>query len=115
MYLGQEKGYYVLDDQGNLRYDEELNKTINSEINIEKSSILKEQQKESMQFRKQGETYTVDELGDDERYAYLTRKADRKEMQDFNISDELYDKIKENNKKGKETELTWNGKEYEIK
>ena len=115
MYLGQEKGYYILDDQGNLRYDEELNKTINSEINIEKSNILKEQQKEAMQFRKQGETYTVDELGDDERYAYLTRKSDGKEMQDFNISDELYDKIKENNKKGKETELTWNGKEYEIK
>ena len=68
MYLGQEKGFYILDDQGNLRYDEELNKTINSEINMEKSSILKKQQKEAMQFRKQGETYTVDELGDDERY-----------------------------------------------
>ena len=112
MYLGQEKGFYILDDQGNLRYDEELNKTINSEINMEKSSILKKQQKEAMQFRKQGETYTVDELGDDERYAYLIRKSDGKEMQDFNISDELYDKIKENNKNGKKTELTWNGKEY---
>ena len=112
MYLGQEKGFYILDDQGNLRYDEELNKTINSEINVEKSSILKKQQKEAMQFRKQGETYTVDELGDDERYAYLIRKSDGKEMQDFNISDELYDKIKENNKNGKKTELTWNGKEY---
>ncbi len=112
MYLGQEKGFYILDDQGNLRYDEELNKTINSEINMEKSSILKKQQKEAMQFRKQGETYTVDELGDDERYAYLIRKSDSKEMQDFNISDELYDKIKENNKNGKKTELTWNGKEY---
>ena len=115
MYLGQEKGFYILDDQGNLRYDEELNKTINSEINMEKSSILKKQQKEAMQFRKQGETYTVDELGDDERYAYLIRKSDSKEMQDFNISDELYDKIKENNKNGKKTELTWNGKEYLIK
>ena len=52
MYLGQEKGFYILDDQGNLRYDEELNKTINSEINMEKSSILKKQQKEAMQFRK---------------------------------------------------------------
>ena len=112
MYLGQEKGFYILDDQGNLRYDEELNKTINSEINVEKSSILKKQQKEAMQFRKQGETYTVDELGDDERYAYLIRKSDSKEMQDFNISDDLYDKIKENNKNGKKTELTWNGKEY---
>lgn len=112
MYLGQEKGFYILDDQGNLRYDEELNKTINSEINMEKSSILKKQQKEAIQFRKQGETYTVDELGDDERYAYLIRKSDSKEMQDFNISDDLYDKIKENNKNGKKTELTWNGKEY---
>ena len=33
-------------------------------------------------------------------------------MQDFNISDELYDKIKENNRNGKKTEITWNGKEY---
>lgn len=112
MYLGQEKGFYILDDQGNLRYDEELNKTIDSEINLEKSSILQKQQKEAMQFRKEGETYIVDELGDDERYAYLTRKSDGKEMQDFNISDELYDKIKENNKTGKETKLIWNGKEY---
>lgn len=112
MYLGQEKGFYILDDQGNLRYDEELNKTIKAEINLEKSSILKEQQKEAEQFRKKGETYTVDELGDDERYAYLIRKSDGKEMQDFNISDELYDKIKENNRNGKKTEITWNGKEY---
>ena len=114
MYLGQEKGFYILDDQGNLRYDEELNKTIKAEINLEKSSILKEQQKALEEFRKQGETYTVDELGDDERYAYLTRKSDGKEMQDFNISNELYDKIKENNRNGKKTELTWNGKEYVI-
>ena len=112
MYLGQEKGFYILDDQGNLRYDEELNKTIKAEINLEKSSILKEQQKALEEFRKQGETYTVDELGDDERYAYLIRKSDGKEMQDFNISDELYDKIKENNRNGKKTEITWNGKEY---
>ena len=114
MYLGQEKGFYILDDQENLRYDEELNKTITSEINLEKSSILKKQQKELDEFRKEGETYIVDELGDDERYAYLTRKSDGKEMQDFNISDELYDKIKENNKTGNQTELTWNGKEYVI-
>ena len=115
MYLGQEKGFYILDDGGNLRYDEELNKTIKNEINIEKSSILKQQQKEMDEFRKVGEIYIVDELGDDERYVYLTRKSDNKEMQDFNILDELYDKIKENNRNGKKTELTWNGKIYEIK
>ena len=67
------------------------------------------------EFRKVGEIYIVDELGDDERYVYLTRKSDNKEMQDFNILDELYDKIKENNRNGKKTELTWNGKIYEIK
>ena len=46
---------------------------------------------------------------------YITRVSDGKEQQDFKLSDELYDKIKENNKKHIETILIWNGKEYEIK
>ena len=35
-------------------------------------------------------------------------------MQDFNISDRLYEKIKENNKEGEESILTWDGKEYNL-
>lgn len=114
MYEGQSNGYYILDNDGNLKYDEELNTRINSEINKAKSNILKSQQKELEEFRKVGEKYIVDELGDDEKYVYLTRMSDKKEMQDFNISDRLYDKIKVNNKEGKESILTWNGKEYNL-
>lgn len=114
MYQGQSNGYYILDNDGNLIYDEELNNQINSEINKEKSNILKSQQKELDEFRKVGEKYIVDELGDDEKYVYLTRMTDKKEMQDFNISDRLYDILKENNKEEKDSILTWNGKEYRL-
>ena len=114
MYQGQSNGYYILDNDGNLIYDEELNNQINSEINKEKSNILKSQQKELEEFRKVGEKYIVDELGDDEKYVYLTRMTDKKGMQDFNISDRLYDILKENNKEGKDSILTWNGKEYRL-
>ena len=114
MYQGQSNGYYILDNDGNLIYDEELNNQINSEINKEKSNILKSQQKELEEFRKVGEKYIVDELGDDEKYVYLTRMTDKKEMQDFNISDKLYDILKENNKEEKDSILTWNGKEYRL-
>lgn len=114
MYQGQSNGYYILDNDGNLKYDEELNTKINSEINKEKSNIFKFQKEELDDFRKVEEKYIVDELGDDEKYVYLTRLSDKKEMQDFNISDRLYEKIKENNKEGKESILTWNGKEYNL-
>lgn len=114
MYQGQSNGYYILDNDGNLIYDEELNNQINSEINKEKSNILKSQQKELDEFRKVGEKYIVDELGDDEKYVYLTRMTDKKGMQDFNISDRLYDILKENNKEEKDSILTWNGKEYGL-
>lgn len=114
MYEGQSNGYYILDNDENLIYDEELNNQINSEINKEKSNILKSQQKELEEFRKVGEKYIVDELGDDEKYVYLTRMTDKKEMQDFNISDRLYDILKENNKEEKDSILTWNGKEYRL-
>ena len=114
MYQGQNNGYYILENSGNLKYDEELNNKINSEINKAKSNILKSQQNELDDFRKVGEKYIVDELGDDEKYVYLTRISDKKEMQDFNISDRLYEKIKENNKEGKESILTWDGKEYNL-
>lgn len=41
----------------------------------------------------EGETYIIDEIGDDEKYVFLTRESDNKEFQEFNISDELYNKI----------------------
>lgn len=115
MYEGQKIGYYVLDENKKLRYDENLNDEIKEKINILKFNLLKEQKKQLETFRKEGEIYIVDEIGDDERYVYLTRKSDGEEFQDFNISNEIYERIKENNKQGKETLLVWNGAEYKIK
>lgn len=48
-------------------------------------------------FNIEGETYTVDEIGDDEKYVFLTREKDGEEKQVFEISDELYEELLEDN------------------
>jgi hypothetical protein len=114
LYNGQKSGFYI-NENNNLIYDDKLNYEINSKINKLKNGIIEKQNKILEDFRKIGEEYRVEELGDDEKLAYITRVSDGKELQDFNLSDEIYDKIKQNNKKHIDTTLIWNGKEYEIK
>lgn len=46
---------------------------------------------------KEGEKYKIDEIGDDEKYVFLSRE-DGSDFQEFNISDELYNKILKNPK-----------------
>lgn len=114
LYNGQKSGFYI-NENNNLIYDDKLNYEINSKINKLKNGIIEKQNKILEDFRKIGEEYRVEELGDDEKLAYITRVSDGKELQDFNLSDEIYDKIKQNNKKHIDTTLIWNGKEYEMK
>ena len=114
LYKGQQNGFYI-NKNDELVYNDKLNDEINSKINKTRNRIVEKQNKVLEEFRKVGEEYRVDELGDDEKYAYITRVSDNKELQDFNISDEIYDKIKENNRNNIETILVWNGKEYYIK
>ena len=114
LYNGQKSGFYI-NENNNLIYDDKLNYEINSKINKLKNGIIEKQNKILEDFRKIGEEYRAEELGDDEKLAYITRVSDGKELQDFNLSDEIYDKIKQNNKKHIDTTLIWNGKEYEIK
>ena len=47
-------------------------------------------------FSREGETYIVDEIGDDERYVFLTRESDGEVKQVFNISEELYQSLLRN-------------------
>lgn len=47
----------------------------------------------NMNNRVEGETYIIDEVGDDAKYVFLTRESDNLEFQEFNISDELYNQI----------------------
>lgn len=61
-------------------------------------------------FRKEGEIYEVDEIGDDEKYVFLTRESDGKNMQEFEISDRLYNELL--NDKSEKLELKYENGEY---
>ena len=114
LYNGQENGYYTLNNNS-LVYNQELNEQINQKINQIKKEVIEEQNRYLNSCRIDGEEYIVDEVGDDEKYIYLTRKSDNMEFQDINISNQLYEKLKEELKRKKEPTLIWNGKEYIIK
>ena len=114
LYNGQENGYYTLNNNS-LVYNQELNEQINQKINQIKKEVIEEQNRYLNSCRIDGEEYIVDEVGDDEKYIYLTRKSDNMEFQDINISNQLYEKLKEELKSKKEPTLIWNGKEYIIK
>ena len=115
IYSGQKNGYYIMNDSKELIYDEQLNSEINQKLNDAKDEILKNQNQMLNNYRKKGEEYIVDELGDDDKKVYLTRKSDNLEFEDFEISDELYRKIQEKNMTGEESILVWNGNYYVLK
>ena len=115
MYNGQKDGYYNLDDSKTLIYNKKLNNEINQKKNEIKNKVINEQNNYLDSCRLKGEEYTVDELGDDEKYVYLTRKSDGLEFQDFNITNFVYEEIKESFKNKKNPTLIWNGNEYVIK
>ena len=64
----------------------------------------------SNDFRKEGEKYEVDEIGDDEKYVFLTRESDGENMQEFEISDTLYNELL--NDKSEKLELIYQNGEY---
>ena len=64
------------------------------------------------EFRKEGEIYEVDEIGDDEKYVFLTRLSDQAQMQEFNISNELYNELL--NDKSDELRVIYRNGEYKI-
>lgn len=63
-------------------------------------------------FRKEGEIYEVDEIGDDDKYVFLTRKSDGENMQEFEISDKLYHDLL--NDKSETIKLQYINGEYVI-
>ena len=46
-----------------------------------------------VKFEVEGEVYKIDEIGDDDKYVFLTRERDGVDKQIFDISDELYNQI----------------------
>ena len=91
LYNGQKNGYYTLQDLETNTFNQELNNEIDQKKNEIKNKIINEQNKYLDSCRLKGEEYIVDELGDDEKYVYLTRKSDNVEFQDLKITDEMYE------------------------
>ncbi len=115
LYNGQKNGYYTLQDLETNTFNQELNNEIDQKKNEIKNKIINEQNKYLDSCRLKGEEYIVDELGDDEKYVYLTRKSDNVEFQDLKITDEMYENIKESFRNKQTPTLIWNGKEYVMK
>ena len=49
--------------------------------------------KKEVKFEVEGKVYKIDEIGDDDKYVFLTRERDGVDKQIFDISDELYNQI----------------------
>ncbi len=105
-------GFYEMKN-GKLNFNEELTNEINEELNTSKNSILEEEREYISSLKVSGEEYTVDEIGDDEKYIFLTRNKTGEEFQEF-ISDELYNELL-NEKDKSNIILVFNGEEYKIK
>ena len=68
--------------------------------------------KKEVKFEVEGEVYKIDEIGDDDKYVFLTRERDGVDKQIFDISDELYNKILDN---GSIEYLVYKNGKFEIK
>lgn len=118
-YLGNtelENGIYRKNENNeNNEYqlDINLNQEINNKISEMKNDIILKEKERLNQNRVEGEKYIVDEIGDDEKYVYLTRTSNGTEFQEFEISDQLYEELLNENTNEKINLVYSNGK-YKI-
>ena len=78
-----------------------------------KNDIILKEKERLNQNRVEGEKYIVDEIGDDEKYVYLTRSSNGAEFQEFEISDQLYEELLNENT-NEEINLVYSNGEYKI-
>lgn len=64
------------------------------------------------EFKEEGAIYFVDEIGDDDKYVFLTKSSTDEEMQEFDISDELYESLLTNTQS--EIKLIYENGEYRV-
>ena len=106
-----ENGFYEKVDN-NFKLNKNLTNKINEELNLSKNKIIEEEKEFINSQKKEGEEYIVDEIGDDEKYVFLTRKSTGQSFQEF-ISDELYSKLLEQDLS--DIILVYDGEKYSIK
>ena len=115
-YIGNtelENGIYRKNENNEYQLDINLNQEINNKISEMKNDIILKEKERLNQNRVEGEKYIVDEIGDDEKYVYLTRTSNGTEFQEFEISDQLYEELLNENTYEK-INLVYSNGEYKI-
>lgn len=115
-YIGNtelENGIYRKNENNEYQLDINLNQEINNKISEMKNDIILKEKERLNQNRVDGEKYIVDEIGDDEKYVYLTRTSNGTEFQEFEISDQLYEELLNENTNEK-INLVYSNGEYKI-
>lgn len=115
-YIGNtelENGIYRKNENNEYQLDINLNQEINNKISEIKNDIILKEKERLNQNRVEGEKYIVDEIGDDEKYVYLTRTSNGTEFQEFEISDQLYEELLNENTNEK-INLVYSNGEYKI-
>lgn len=115
-YIGNtelENGIYRKNENNEYQLDINLNQEINNKISEMKNDIILKEKERLNQNRVEGEKYIVDEIGDDEKYVYLTRLSNGAEFQEFEISDQLYEELLNENT-NEEINLVYSNGEYKI-
>ena len=115
-YIGNtelENGIYRKNENNEYQLDINLNQEINNKISEMKNDIILKEKERLNQNRVEGEKYIVDEIGDDEKYVYLTRTSNGTEFQEFEISDQLYEELLNENTNEK-INLVYSHGEYKI-
>lgn len=89
-----------------------INTIANEDVDRDENIIGDRENMLESEFRKEGEIYEVDEIGDDEKYVFLTRLSDKAQMQEFDISNKLYNELL--NCKNDELKVVFHNGEYKI-
>ena len=110
--IGDKNSFENRDTIGDENTFEKINTIANEDVDRDENIIGDRENMLESEFRKEGEIYEVDEIGDDEKYVFLTRLSDKAQMQEFDISNKLYNELL--NCKNEELKVVFHNGEYKI-
>ena len=110
--IGDKNSFGKINTIGDENTFEKINTIANEDVDRDENIIGDRENMLESEFRKEGEIYEVDEIGDDEKYVFLTRLSDKAQMQEFGISNKLYNELL--NCKNEELKVVFHNGEYKI-
>ena len=110
--IGDKNSFEKINTIGDENTFEKINTIANEDIDRDEDIVGDRENMLESEFRKEGEIYEVDEIGDDEKYVFLTRLSDKAQMQEFDISNKLYNELL--NCKNEELKVVFHNGEYKI-